>query len=304
MQACPQTDLHPQSPEATLGDLRLIFSGDDFGRAASINSAIVRAHVQGILTSASLMVTGDALGDAVARAREHPTLAVGLHVAVVGARGVLPASEVPHLVNAHGFLPRDPLLAGVRFFLNPALRAELRREITAQFERFADTGLPLAHVDGHYLMHLHPTIFPILVSLAEQYGAPGIRLPRDDLRLTLALNRKRLAGKVIWASAYALLCRLAENRLAQSRLAFTDRVYGLLQTGQMHEAFVTGLVQRISRNVRSAELYFHPCTQPLSRPYGPNPGDLAALLSPRVRQAVHARGAQLINYADLAAARA
>lgn len=286
-----------------MGDLRLIFNGDDFGRATSINAAIIQAHTRGVLTSASLMVTGDALADAVARAREHPTLAVGLHVAVNGARGALPASQVPHLVSAQGYLPRNPFLAGVRFFLDPTLRAELRREITAQFERFADTGLPLAHVDGHYLMHLHPTIFPMLISLAEQYGAPGIRLPRDDLRLTLALNRKRLAGKVTWASTYALLCRLAERRLAHSPLAFTDRVYGLLQTGQMHEAFVAGLVRRISQSVRSAELYFHPCTHPLSEPFGPNPGDLAALISPQVRQAVHARGAQLISYADLAAAR-
>ena len=284
-----------------MGDLRLIFNGDDYGRDVSINAAVVRAHVQGVLTSASLMVTGEAVDDAVARAREHPTLAVGLHVAVMGARGALPASAVPHLVNAQGFLPRNPFLAGVRFFLDPALRTELWREITAQFERFADTGLPLAHVDGHYLMHLHPTVFPILISLAERYGAPGIRLPRDDLRLTLGLNRKRLAGKVAWASTYALLCRLAERHLARSPLAFTDRVYGLLQTGQMHEAFVAGLVRRISRNVRSAELYFHPCTQPLGRPFGPNPGDLAALLSPQVRQAVRARGAQLISYADLAA---
>ncbi len=286
-----------------MGNLRLIFSGDDLGRAESINVAIVRAHERGVLTSASLMVTGDAVDDAVARARAHPTLAVGLHVAVMGARGAVAPSQAPHLVDACGRLPNNPCLAGVRFFLSPSLRAELRREMAAQFERFADTGLPLAHVDGHYLMHLHPTVLPILISLAERYGAPGIRLPRDDLRLTLALNRGRLAGKVTWASVYALLCRLAEGRLAQSPLAFTDRVYGLLQTGQMHERFVAGLVRRIGRKVRSAELYFHPCTQPLGRPFGPNPGDLAALLSPRVRQAVRERGAELISYADLGRAR-
>ncbi|HOG46729.1 MAG TPA: hopanoid biosynthesis-associated protein HpnK [Anaerolineae bacterium] len=282
-----------------MANLRLIFNGDDFGHAVSINAAIVRAHEQGLLTSASLMVTGNALSDAVVRARAHPSLAVGLHVAVLGARAAVAPATAPHLVDAHGRLPRDPFLAGVRFFLNPGLRAELRREIAAQFERFLDTGLPLAHVDGHYLMHLHPTIFPILIALAEQYGAPGIRFPRDDLRLTLALSHKHVAGKVTWASLYALLCRLAERRLAQSPVAFTDRVYGLLQTGQMHEAFVAGLVRRISQSVRSAELFFHPCTQPLGRPFGPNPGDLAALLSPHVRQAVRERGAQLISYADL-----
>jgi hypothetical protein len=67
----------------------------------------------------------------------------------------------------------------------------------------------------------------------------------------------------------------------------------------MHERFVVGLLRRMSATVRSAELFFHPSTQPMGRPYGPNPGDLAALLSPRVRAAVHERGAELTSYAGL-----
>ena len=284
-----------------MSNLRLIFNGDDYGRALSINEAIIRAHEEGVLTSASLMVTGEALDDAVARAREHPTLAAGLHIVVLDARSALPSSLAPHLVDARGFLPRDPFQIGVRCFFNPMVRAELRREIIAQFERFCDTGLPLTHVDGHWLMHLHPTVFSILIPLAEQYGAAGIRLPRDDLWLSLKLDRDGVVTKVTWASVYAILCRLARRRLNRSPVAFTDRVYGLLQTGRMHEAFVVGLLRHMSPEIRSAELYFHPCTESWGEPYGPNPGDLAALLSPRVRQAVQERGAELTNYAALGA---
>ena len=284
-----------------MGRLCLIFNGDDYGRAESINVAIVRAHEEGVLTSASLMVTGEAVEDATERARQHPTLAVGLHVVATGAKSALPPDEVPHLVDLGGHFPSNPFLAGVRYFFNRVVREELRREIVAQFERYLDTGLPLAHVDGHYLMHLHPTVFSILIPLAERYGAAGIRLPRDDLRLTLALDRGHLADKITWVSLYSLLCRLAEGRLRRSPVAFTDRVYGLAQTGHMHERFVVGLLRRISPAVRSAELYFHPSTRWLGEPYGPNPGDLAALLSPRVRQAVYERGAELTSYAALGA---
>jgi hopanoid biosynthesis associated protein HpnK len=156
-----------------MANLRLIFNGDDFGRALSINAAIIRAHRQGVLTSASLMVTGDAVEDAVARARAHPTLAVGLHVVALGGRSALPPAELPHLVDLQGRLPGNPFLAGVSYFFNRTVRAELRREIEAQFECFLATGLPLAHVDGHYLMHLHPTVFSLLVPLAERYGGQG-----------------------------------------------------------------------------------------------------------------------------------
>jgi hopanoid biosynthesis associated protein HpnK len=282
-----------------VGGLHLIFNGDDFGRDPSINEAIILAHEKGVLTSASLMVTGAAFEDAVERARQHPSLAVGLHLVLVDADGALPASRMRRLPRAMARLPRDPFLGGVQYFLNPRARAEALLEMTAQFERFLETGLPLAHVDAHYLIHLHPTILWLLVPLAETYRVPGIRLPRDELAVTLRLDRRRLASKLTWASVYALLNRLAERRLRRSLLAFTDRVYGLLQSGRMHEPFVSSLVRSIPQKVRSAELYFHPCTRFLGEPFGPNPGDLAALLSPDLRSAIAERGAVLTNYARL-----
>ncbi len=281
--------------------LRLIVNGDDLGCDLCVNAAVIRAHEGGILTSASLMVTGDAAEDAVARAREHPGLAVGLHLALSGARSVLGRQQVPHLLDAQGRLPRSPVRAGMACFFSPAARRELRRELAAQFDRFAQTGLALSHVDSHHLIHLHPTVLPLVVPLAEQYGASGIRLPRDDLRRTLRLDPREPAGKVALASVYALLCRLALQRLAQSPLALADRVYGLLESGRMHEAYVAGLVQHIPPTVRSAEVYLHPSTQTSDGPHGPNPGDLAALLSPRVRRAIEERGVELTTYRALGA---
>jgi predicted glycoside hydrolase/deacetylase ChbG (UPF0249 family) len=83
-------------------------------------------------------------------------------------------------VDADGRFPRHPLQAGLRYaFLDRDGRDQLRRELAAQFERFASTGLPLAHVDGHYHLHAHPTVFRLLIPLAQRYGARGFRLPRD-----------------------------------------------------------------------------------------------------------------------------
>ena len=48
----------------------LIINGDDFGQSESVNRAIIEAHEQGVLTSASLMVNEDAANDAVAKALE------------------------------------------------------------------------------------------------------------------------------------------------------------------------------------------------------------------------------------------
>ena len=71
---------------------RLVVTADDFGAAREINEAVEAAHRRGILTAASLMVSGPAAADAIARARRMPSLRVGLHVVLVEGRPVLPAS--------------------------------------------------------------------------------------------------------------------------------------------------------------------------------------------------------------------
>src|SRR5262245_41291022 len=64
---------------------RVIINADDFGASEEVNEAVIRAYKEGVLTSASLMVTGQAFDQAVRLANENPGLAVGIHlVTVVG----------------------------------------------------------------------------------------------------------------------------------------------------------------------------------------------------------------------------
>ncbi|MDQ3931797.1 MAG: ChbG/HpnK family deacetylase, partial [Actinomycetota bacterium] len=57
----------------------LIVNSDDFGASRGVNRGIIEAHTDGIVTSASLMVTGRAVNEAVSLSREYPALSVGLH---------------------------------------------------------------------------------------------------------------------------------------------------------------------------------------------------------------------------------
>src|SRR6266581_8358627 len=78
---------------------RLIVNADDFGRSASINRAVIRAHREGILTTASLMTNEPASAEAVALARENPGLGVGLHLTLICGHSALPQKRIPGLVN-------------------------------------------------------------------------------------------------------------------------------------------------------------------------------------------------------------
>src|SRR6185295_14404925 len=135
---------------------RLIIAADDFGMSAGVNAGILRAHRSGILGDASLMVNGAAFAEAVELARATPTLSVGLHLMLVQGRAALPAEEIPLLAGQDGLFGNAPIAAGFRYFFTPGVRAQLRREIVAQVEKFLATGLPLSHVDGHVTIHMHP----------------------------------------------------------------------------------------------------------------------------------------------------
>ena len=67
----------------------------------------------------------------------------------------------------------SPVATGLRYFFKRGLREQLRAEIHAQFEKFRATGLPLDHVNGHLHLHLHPTVFSILMEDAATSSASG-----------------------------------------------------------------------------------------------------------------------------------
>src|SRR5271165_4350230 len=97
------------APAARSGRRRLIVNADDFGRGPSINQAIIRAHREGILTTASLMVNEPACAQAAALARENPRLGVGLHLTLLCGHSALPAASIPGLVNSrHEFGNNSP----------------------------------------------------------------------------------------------------------------------------------------------------------------------------------------------------
>ena len=166
----------------------LITTADDFGLDEAVNEAVERAHLDGILTSASLMVGASAAADAVARAKRLPGLKVGLHLTLVDGAPTLPPGDIPDLLSADGRFSRAQALAGFSYFFRPAVRAQLALEIEAQFRAFADTGLALDHVNAHKHMHIHPTVGGLAVRYAKQSGARGLRIPHEPHALMAKLD--------------------------------------------------------------------------------------------------------------------
>ncbi len=269
---------------------RLIVNADDFGRAHSINEAVIHAHREGILTTASLMANESGFDEAVKLARQNPQLGVGLHLALLCGRSALPKAKISGLVNERGEFSSNPVGVGFRYFVRRELREQLRAEIHAQFARFQTTGLPLDHVNGHLHLHLHPVVFGILMDDARQLGIRHLRLTRDCFWLNARLARGRWLYRISHAVILGWLARRARRPLTARGIRHTQRVFGLLQDSHVGEEFILNLLPQLPAG--DSELYSHPSLDKFKH-------ELDALLSPRVRELVNRLGIQLVRYQDL-----
>ena len=269
---------------------RLILNADDFGRSRSINEAVIRAHREGVLTAASLMVNEPDGAEAVALAKENPKLGVGLHLALLCGRAALPPEKIPGLVNARGEFSENPASAGFRYFAMRKLREQLRAEIHEQVARFRATGLPLDHVNGHLHLHLHPTVFGILMQDAEQLGIRRMRLTREPFWMDVPLAQGRRFYRLAHAAIYGVLARQAQSGFRRNNIRHTQRVFGLLENDRVDEAYVLKLLALLPPG--DSELYSHPSLDKFKHEFD-------ALVSPRVKALVGKLGIQLIRYQDL-----
>jgi len=232
------------------------------------------------------MVTGAAVDEAVDLARHNPRLAVGLHLVTVCGMSALAPHQIPHLSDSTGRFSDNPVRAGLVYQFSKAARRELALEIRAQLELFRSTGLELSHLDGHLHMHSHPVIMRILVELGQEFGIRTIRLPREELRAELKIDRSRVVSKAIWSGIFNQLARYEGKMLRRAGISFADRVYGLLSSGGITEQYLLQLIPRMEGNL--VEFYCHPSLDvdgdELNGPPGSGPTELKALMSEAVRE--------------------
>jgi hopanoid biosynthesis associated protein HpnK len=235
---------------------RLIVTADDFGADVAVNEAVERAHVDGILTAASLMVTGAAAADAVARAKKLPKLGVGLHLVLVEGRPALPPERVPDLVDGNGSFRTNMVRAGIDIFFRPKVRRQLAAEIEAQFAAFDRTGLPLDHVNAHKHFHLHPTIAGLILAIGRKYGMRAVRAPIEPRAVIDAIEPGRASVAERLAAAYAGTMR---SRLKRAGIRSADQVFGLAWSGAMTAERLKAILDRLPEGL--SEIYLHPATR-------------------------------------------
>jgi len=277
---------------------RLIVNADDFGLSPEVNAGVIRAHRDGILGSASLMVAEPAAKAAAELARQNPALDVGLHAVVCRGRSTLDAAHLHGAVDASGRFLEKPVLAGMRYFFDRSMRTKMTDELRAQVERHLELVGYLNHIDGHLNFHVHPLFADILIELAVEYKVPCIRLPRESVITTLRLRRNNVPSKLIESVIFRILSRRARRMMTERGLRSTDALFGLHQSGHLDEDYVVGVIDQLRDG--TTELYFHPAADVGGIP--PSPAaqlEVEILTSPRMREAIDRNAVELITFAEL-----
>jgi predicted glycoside hydrolase/deacetylase ChbG (UPF0249 family) len=177
-------------------------------------------------------------------------LGIGVHLAVDEYHPILPAADIPTLVNAEGRFPSRG-----RQFLNMALnsrtKGDLLREWDAQISRIVAAGIKLTHIDGHGHCHAHPAVTGIIIRLAERYGIAHVRLPAEPLAMSKGRSlSRRFAEKVALQFASQLT-----RRKWQDRLFFPRSFYGFSHGGHMTSAILRQVTDSIPPG--TSELMVH-----------------------------------------------
>lgn len=274
---------------------RLIVHADDFGLSAAVNRAVLAGHVNGIVTSTSIMAGGDAFDDAVSLVSRCPSLDVGVHLTLTEQRPV--ANSVPSLVDSEGrFAPHATRFA-TRYLRGEVALADVRTELDAQIRRVREHGIAPTHLDGHQHVHVLPGIARIVAQLANEHGIRSVRVPAERLRGYMLKDPSRLK-RVAEQLAIGALCALGP--LAPLRRV--DHFVGFYFGGRLSEDNLRTVLEHLPGG-ETVELMCHPGLEDPTSPYGhwgySWAAETAALTSPGIRALLAERGVRLIGYRDI-----
>jgi len=279
---------------------RLIVNADDFGLANGVNRAISDLSCAGVLTSTTLMARAGATDAAIDLAGATPSLGVGCHVVLVDGEPVLPAHEIPSLIDPKTGRFRIALGAFLRRLLTGRVKSEeIETEARAQIQFLQNRGVRVTHIDAHKHTHMFPAVLRPVLRAARACGVRAVRNPFEPVWAVRAS-----AGASFARIAEVTVLRWMQPRcakiIAEEGFATTDGTIAMVGTGVLNTAMVRSLLNNLPEG--TWELVTHP---------GYNDADLA-----RVRTRLRASReierealmairefpeVELISFADLSA---
>jgi chitin disaccharide deacetylase len=280
---------------------RLIVNADDFGLTAGVNRGIVECHTTGIVTSATLMASGNRFAEAAALAQQTPHLSVGCHVVLVDGRPVSPATDVPTLLMTDSPAQfRTGLMSFAAIAASGRLdEHQVETEITAQVRKLQSAGILVSHLDSHKHTHMFPAVLKGMLRAAKNCGVRAIRNPFEPLVFAKLGGLKRSFQLRMMSSFRAAFRRTLDD----AGVGAPDGCIGVAVTGGLTKQTFREVIEKLPEG--TWEFVSHPgyndreLDQVKTRLRESREKELAILTSQASKDVLRDHQVQLISYREL-----
>lgn len=279
---------------------------------SGVNRAIVEAHRNGVVSSATLMATANdaSFREAIDLVGALPELSVGCHVVLVDGAPVSAPGAVDTLLAIRSGEPEcfySSLSAfAARATMGGFDREQLVLEITAQIRKIQAAGIEVSHLDSHKHTHIFPEILRAMLRAAKICGVRAIRSPFVPMKAIMA---QHFAGRRALLKRYGqvrILNTFAGNfrrQTSKAGLTSPDGVIGLIETGSMDGILVRQALEGLPEG--TWELVCHPgyadadLRAVRTRLVESRESERSLLTSPELKEFLERQNIRVISYREL-----
>jgi predicted glycoside hydrolase/deacetylase ChbG (UPF0249 family) len=290
---------------------RIIITADDFGLSPEINEGIVRGYLDGVVRSAALLMNAPGTAHAIALAKKHPGLEVGIHLGIVEgicltATDTRLSRKVKSITEKFSYFEGRPCLLKswktfcLRYLFCGISFTALQRELETQLLLFQKEfgNIPFANSTQH--LHLLPGISELVLDLADTFGIKSFRC-HSVMPDSPPVYRPR------WAAAFIMkiLGKRFRSLAKMKKISMPDGMFGFAHSGHLD---FNSLIKMISQATEGTyEIMTHPgldCPQlKLNLPWAFEGfnwlSELSAVTNPLVKEGLRTYGLELINFRSL-----
>lgn len=283
---------------------KLIINADDFGLSSSVNRGIIAVHQKEVVTSTTLMANMPGFLDAVQRAKENPSLGVGVHLNIYRGRPLCRKNQVSSLVDLEGNFFASPELVK-RIYRKRIKAQELALELKNQIAKVQEAGIKITHLDSEKHFHIFPHILPVVLRVAKHFQIKKMRLPDQHFQFS---DLRFLGSAQFYKMLYLnLRSRRALPLIQRSGILYPDRFLGIFVTQQISLRAFAAFFKNLRPGV--TEMMVHPGyvdrrLRALSQRLGysmleSRREELNVLLRPAFRELIERNKIKLVNYREI-----
>jgi predicted glycoside hydrolase/deacetylase ChbG (UPF0249 family) len=284
---------------------KLIVNADDFGLSKGTTDAIIDCHINGIITSTTLMSNMPSAEYAVSRAKAFPNLSIGLHLNLTEGKPLTDPDKVDNLIDSNGnFLSASKQRRNL--ISNEKAKEQVYRELEAQLKRALDLGVHITHFDSHNGTHKKPAVLNAIIKLHKLYGIPAARTNNglywtDPNANIFCKLEKTLLNFIRFQRAYSRTA--AHLIMRRNGLLTPDRliILGYLIPSPPKK----GLKERVLQCLKSlpdgiSEIGFHPKSDgQSSESFEFSESDAKVLCDSDIKNCIKENNIELISFSDL-----